>query len=912
MSATWPATLEPRGGEYGPVVGRGPAYLMRGAGPGQMIPDAFHAFARREISAVARAEEFHCQDRRELIEMLRTAAGGVIGAAGGWTPGSSLEFLYVTEPRPGQPTRVRLFLTGKALGGDAESAAHDADRVVEHACAALPSGFKHARARSDSRLWEPAPDVEAVELRKQEEVLRPQLRTVPTDYYYVAYPLPGDGSGWPQFGELLARTQARVTVSLLFSPTVLDSAERGAIDLVATQLEFHGRPRQDSDVFGQMEPVPADASAAAALPIWQGYQQHLRHCVLARVTVTGPSHAALAVAKALANAVSAAREPGTGTAPVTQRPRDEESSRRVLHSSCALDVVPWGGHPIWREQDAPWTLRRLPYLYGIEEASTLAILPVPDEHGARGFPLARPSRSGHIRDDQDDGQSVVLGIFRHHGEDTGGHATIPLPAINRHTLVVGAPGSGKTTTVLSLLVRLWRDHGIPFLAIEPTKVEYRSMLNVPGMSDLRVVTLGRDDIAPIRLNPLAPPAGVRREAHVNSVMAVFRAALPLQPPLPQLLEEALERTYDQSGWDYDTTIEDGVPAPTVRDLLETYESGFDAHGYSGDIKQNLLAALRLRLRSLTRGTRGMLLDTVESVDFGELMEKPVVVELDDIADAEDKAILAAFLLDRIRAAARARRSTGGQLRHVTVLEEAHRLLSRTGGGEQESPQTAAIRAFCDAIAELRALGEGFIISSQSPSALAEAAVANTGTRILHRLESSADRSLVLADLDAADVERAAAARLERGEAAVRWPGMDELEFVSVQAADGVDSGRGVTDAEVEERMAIPSAEVRRLIPYRLCTTDMCPGGCDPAIRGRGRQLARQHAAGARRIWEEHQGRVDALGPIAALVAGAGDRNPQLAYCTAVHLWLQGDALTVRKYDIRKRLAAAVTAATGKP
>ena len=38
------------------------------------------------------------------------------------------------------------------------------------------------------------------------------------------------------------------------------------------------------------------------------------------------------------------------------------------------------------------------------------------------------------------------------------------------------------------------------------------------------------------------------------------------------------------------------------------------------------------------------------------------------------------------------------------------------------------------------------MSSQSPSALAEAAVANTGTRIIHRLESSADREIVLPDV----------------------------------------------------------------------------------------------------------------------------------------------------------------------
>lgn len=909
MSAITALSLSPLGGDYGPLVGPGPAYLMTGAGPGELVAEAQHAFARREIVAVARDEEFKCKDRRELLETLRGASTGLLAAAGGWSRGASLELRYMTEPRPGQPTRVRLFLTAKALGQDAERVAREADAAVQHACAALPTGYRHAPVRHDEPLPVLPPDAAAVEVRKQEELLKPQLLTVPADFYYIAHPLPGDGTGWPQFGELLAKIGEPIIVSLLFAPTVLDGYESTQIGSVTTQLEFHGRPRQEQDIMGQMEPIPADASAAAALPIWQGYQQQLRQCVLARATVIGTPAAALAVAKALAAAVSVNREPAGGAAPITQRPRDEESSRRQWHSSTFLEVVPWGGHSIWQRHDAPWSLRRLPYLFGIAEASTLAILPVPGEHGAPGFPLLKPTRAGHIRIDEQSEPGVELGVFEHHGEADGGIASVPLTALNRHTLVVGAPGSGKTTTVLSMLVRLWREHEIPFLAIEPTKTEYRSLLTVPGMEHLRVITLGRDDIAPMRLNPLAPPAGVRREAHLNSVMAAFRAALPLQPPLPQLLEEALERAYEHAGWDYDTTPEEGRQAPTLRDLLDAYETGFTEHGYSGEVRDNLLAALRLRLRSLTRGTRGLLLDTVESVDFDRLMKRPVVIELDEIADREDKAVLAAFLLDRIRAAARARGSTSGKLCHVTVLEEAHRLLSRIGGGDQESPQSAAIRSFCDAIAELRALGEGFIISSQSPSALAEAAVANTGTRILHRLESNADREIVLADLDAADVERSAAARLDAGRAVIRWPGLDELEFVHVRPAKGVDSGRPMSDAELQERMAAESEAVRRLLPYRLCTRDVCVAGCDPGVRSRGRSLARDVADDARRLWKQHGGHIDALAPIGSILAEASDGDTQLAYCAAVHLWLSGEAFAVRRHDIRAKLAAGIRAAT---
>lgn len=901
--------------ERGVIVAQGQAFLWDKAGWGRVVDDATHAFAIREVAAVAGADQFAAADPRALVDSLKLAAAGMLGAAGGGRRGTALELRYVTEPHPGEPTRVRLFVTGKTLGeGNSEPAVAGAEGTVEAACAALPDGYQWQPA--DPAETEPAFDESAVliEVRRQEEVTAPLLATVPADYYYAAYPLQGDGSGWPQFLGLLARITEPVVVSLLFTPTSLDPLEQETIGVVASEMRFHAEMRQEQNFLGAMQYIQGDANAAAVLPVWEHYLQSLRHCLLVRMTVHGSAGGALHIAKGLASAISANRE-GT-SAPhfqlTTQRVRDDEDGRRASHSWTWLDVVPWGGHPFWADDGAPNTLRRLPYLYSLPEAAAAAVLPVPDAQGAAGFPRARrvTTRRITLSDYSELGPVVSLGDFLHEGRPAG-EAPLPLAAINRHVLVVGAPGSGKTTTVLSLVARLWREHSVPFLAIEPTKTEYRTLLDAPGMEGLRVITLGRDDIAPLRLNPLAPPPGVRREVHMSAVMAAFRAALPLDPPLPQLLEEALERAYELAGWDHSTTPEDGHRPPTLRDLLDAYEDGFSEHGYSGEVRDNLLAALRLRLRSLTRGTRGLLLDTVESVDFAELMTAPVVIELDEIADRDDKAILAAFLLDRIRAAARARGSTSGQLAHVTVLEEAHRLLSRMTGITGETPQSAAIRSFCDAIAELRALGEGFVISSQSPSALAEAAVANTGTRILHRMESAADRDIVLADLDASELEREAAARLHRGEAVVRWPQRDEPEIVRVLSAEGIDSGTPVSDATVAERMREQSTAVRRLLPYRLCTRAVCTAGCSPDVRARGQRLAKTISGDARKLWEQHQGTTASLGPISDALAQEAGGDEQLAYCGAAHLSIQRDAFLVPRKDIRPQLADAIRDATNK-
>jgi hypothetical protein len=889
---------------------QGPTFRWEAAGWGNLVRGASHVFATREVRAVAGADQFGDPDRKELIEQLRHSAQSMLtAAAGGRGSGAALELRYVTEPAEESPTRVRLFITAKRLGTP-ETVGRAARTAVESACSHLPKGYQWGEP-DDVNLSFP-PDSSLIEVRKQEQLIEPTLVDVPTSYYYLAHPVAGDGRGWAHFGRVLADTRERVVVSILFAPVGLDPAELGIIDAIVTMLEHYGKPRQLPDVMGTMEQIPPDGGAATALPVWHGYQESLRQCLLARATVVGQTQAASVVAKALASAAGLTDQEAASVPPVTQRPRDDEAVARAMHSLGYLDVVPWGGHSVWSGNDAPHTLRRLPYLYGLSEAAALAVLPVPDDQGAPGFLRARRVAHRRMASIRTDEAAVHLGHLKHEGS-TGGSADLPLSAINRHVLVVGAPGSGKTMTVLSLLTRLWCEKRVPFMAIEPTKTEYRSLLTVPGFEDLRIVTFGRDDVAPIRLNPLAPPPGVRCETHMNSVMAAFRAALPLEPPMPQLLEDALERSYEQAGWEYDTTGGSGLQPPTLRDLLESYERGFDRLEYRGEVRSTLLAAVKVRLSSLMKGARGMLLDTVESVDFSELTNRPVVIEMDEIADADDKAILAAFVLDRIRASARARGS-GSTLRHVTVLEEAHRLLSRQGANSPEGPRASSIRAFCEAIAELRALGEGFIISSQSPSALAEAAVANTGTKILHRLESSADRDVVLADVDASDDERKAAARLERGEAVVKWPQLDELEFVSVIPPAGVDSGSPVSNEQVQQRMAAETAEVRRLLPYRMCTRHVCEGGCRPERRARGLRIARAVGDEAAAVWHDAAPRtVDALAPIAKMLAAEADGDVAQAYCGAVHLAARGEAFAGLSHDIGQEVAEGIIEAVrGSP
>ena len=72
------------------------------------------------------------------------------------------------------------------------------------------------------------------------------------------------------------------------------------------------------------------------------------------------------------------------------------------------------------------------------------------------------------------GPSVELGKILDGQDRPVGAMRIPLATLNRHALVTGATGAGKSQTVRHLLEQLTRA-GIGWLAIEPVKSEYAAM-----------------------------------------------------------------------------------------------------------------------------------------------------------------------------------------------------------------------------------------------------------------------------------------------------------------------------------------------------------------------------------------------------------------------------------------------------
>ncbi|MGW3351410.1 ATP-binding protein [Nonomuraea rubra] len=362
-----------------------------------------------------------------------------------------------------------------------------------------------------------------------------------------------------------------------------------------------------------------------------------------------------------------------------------------------------------------------------------------------------------------DGQDRAVGSFR-----------VPLATLNRHAFVTGATGSGKSQTVRHLLEQLSRAR-IPWLAIEPAKSEYAAMA---GRVDepVTVINPSAPDGVPLSVNPLEPEPGYPVQAHIDMVRALFMAAFDAEEPFPQIMSLALQRVYEATGWDVVTggAVPGSNVPPSVPTLEQLQQHAMDVIkeiGYGREVQADVEGFISLRLRSLRVGSAGRFFEGGHPADIGGLLERQVVLAIEDVANDEDKAFLMGTLIIRIveHLRMRARRERSAELRHVIVIEEAHRLLRDRGHGRAS---THAVELLAGMLAEIRAYGEGIVVAEQIPTKLVPDVVKNTALKVVHRLPAEDDRQLVGAAMNLSDEQSRHVVSLQPGSAAVFADGMD--------------------------------------------------------------------------------------------------------------------------------------------
>ncbi len=299
---------------------------------------------------------------------------------------------------------------------------------------------------------------------------------------------------------------------------------------------------------------------------------------------------------------------------------------------------------------------------------------------------------------------------------------------------------------------------------------------------------GEADQVAAGINPLAPAAGpdgqrFPLQTHADLVRALFLASFAAEEPFPQVLSAAVTRVYEQAGWD----LALGEPAapgaqpgyPALGDLQAAAERVVSEIGYGREITDNVRGFIRVRLSSLRLGTTGRFFEGGHPIDFGLLLDRNVVFEIEDVGDDRDKAFLMGTVLIQLTEHLRLRARAGGPpgaapgLRHLSVFEEAHRLLRRPDAEAAGTGAAAhAVEMFAGLLAEIRAYGEGLVIAEQIPAKLIPDAIKNTAVKIVHRLPAADDRETVGATMNLTDAQSRYLVTLPPGQAAVFADGMD--------------------------------------------------------------------------------------------------------------------------------------------
>jgi len=404
----------------------------------------------------------------------------------------------------------------------------------------------------------------------------------------------------------------------------------------------------------------------------------------------------------------------------------------------------------------------------------------------REVPGVRVMRPGYFDVTSEVGgeRSISLGQILDGQDRPVGTLRVPLATLNRHALVTGATGAGKSQTVRHMLEQL-AGAGIGWLAIEPVKSEYAAMAT--RLRNLGPDAAGRDrgevtlinpadpESVPLSVSPLAPEPGYPVQAHIDMVRALFLAAFDAHEPFPQIMSQALQRAYEECGWDPLTgagraDLEVPPAVPTLARLQAAALAVIEDVGYGRELQADMRGFVDVRLRSLRTGSAGRFFEGGHPADIAALLNRNVVLALEDVANDEDKAFVIGTLIIRVVEHLRLRSRTAQPdgLRHVIVLEEAHRLL-RAG---RDGASAHAVELFAGLLAEIRAYGEGVVIAEQIPAKLVPDAVKNTALKVLHRLPAADDRQLVGATMNLDDDQSRQVVSLPPGEAAVFTDGMD--------------------------------------------------------------------------------------------------------------------------------------------
>lgn len=860
----------------------------------------------RQNAASEVVEKYKNEMRGMLAEVYQ--AYRAMSLASGHEKEISIELLWTTQPIKNQPynAQIRLFIIIRAIDSNAAAASSTVDTLLKICSSALELLKYESKDTPYSELSEIIlnvndSNIKAIVRNEKAENLQNQL--LPACYSYDR--IPASNNDLSRMVNVLA-DYPNSAVSMQLIPISFNVDEVAEIERTAQALETLGRGIMDQGI-GNV----SFAIAGKRADVYRYYSERKTSALFAfNILIYGDQSAASTISSRIFSQLSNGLG---GTADF----RVINTSKTEVDKDGNFYPLPWATNEmllrkerssrIWASGQFSRAFFRLPYIITDEEASEFFRLPVGSDRISAGLRV-NESEKGNKTYSSSIINSGDITVGKLRSTTKGDTIGFDLKDLTKHMLIVGTPGSGKTTFSISLLDRLWKEHNIPFLVIEPAKNEYRALIQ--SIPDLQVFTPGKNFISPFVFNPFVPPKNVKLEAYKSSLKTAFAAAVSMSTPLDKIFEETVNNCYSDFRW-LDTYTSDDKGKPfNISDFIKCFQHTFDEIGYVGE-SRNIGRAGVVRLNSLVN-----LFDNYFSIPIEDILQKPTVIELAAIENSDQKALIISLLLLSILTYVNANYIGEGGLKNIILLEEAHVLLDAdTNAGQGDAKPSAIAQGLVKRmLAEIRSYGVGLIIADQSPRKVSTDVVALTDMKVVFRLVESTDKQIIGDSTNMTEAQIQRMARLKPGEAFMFFSKLEEPEEVIIPDYR-MENNISITlsDDSIKALSTYWNDKAEKLKPYPECQYAAgCYKTCDYSRRVLAREIAR-------RIFVKNfkPGTTDSetikkmLERISRLVrAELNDEEftPELLSCTKVQLWRRikyGTKIPIRDIQIQNSLRKQV-------
>lgn len=490
---------------------------------------------------------------------------------------------------------------------------------------------------------------------------------------------------------------------------------------------------------------------------------------------------------------------------------------------------------LWGNQNRPEHFIRMRQLITAHELKSVFKIPIDDGKtigiDSKKVLINREKLNENIISEANFKVGIIKNASRN-GLGEGAHAGIPLNQFTKHGLIVGMPGSGKTNFSLGLLLQFWKDFGISFLAIEPTKTEYRSLID--AIPELQIFTPGKNNISPFIINPFIPPKGVTVESYTPSLAAAFKASFSMPNPLPDIFLGAINDCYAEYGWKKNSTIDDpDIELFGMYEFIKVFKYSVEHSNYKGETKANIESAGIVRLISLIEQNSNIY-DTIHTIPIEDLLKNPTVLELNAINNKEQKSLIMALILILFCVYTKNNIKGDGKLKNVLLIDEAHVLLGHRAycGADGADSQGSTVETLEDLIKEIRSYGTGIIIADQSPTSVGKEIIANTDVKIMFKLVEKDNKDAVRTATNMSDLNYELLGRLGVGEALLHFGKLDNhLQISTYNVHDKADIRDIIFDKDLNGLIPYWSEHQNLLMAHRECQYNVfCSGCCEQELR----------------------------------------------------------------------------------